>query len=235
MARRLSRFRYLEWARAPKAHDTHPPRADTERFEALEPDAAPPSELRSAQGHLARFDETAEDELLLHEPSEADQPFVRCALCEADNGRFAVSCVACGAAFDSPDQRAFNEQLWAKRRAQREEEHAQHRILERAHLDDGAELSTERRRYHEELARRVGRETRERLGGDPWGRLAGWLGRGEDVRRTRMNLGIGAVLIGILFVAASATGGPRAVARVLVMLAIVGAVIGVRWFLRRGR
>jgi hypothetical protein len=226
MARRLSRFRHLEWARAPKAHDTHPPRADTERFETLEPDAAPPSELRSAQGHLARFDETAEDEVLLHEPSEADQPFVRCARCEADNGRFAVSCVACGAALDSPEQRAFNEQLWAKRRAQREEEHEQHRTLERAHLDDGAELSTERRRYGEELARRVGRETRERLGGDPWARLD---------RRTRLNFGIGAVLIGILFVAASATGGPRAVARVLVMVAIVGAVIGVRWFLRRGR
>lgn len=43
--------------------------------------------------------------------------FLRCAVCEAENGRFAERCMNCGTALDTPEQRAYNDALWAKRRA----------------------------------------------------------------------------------------------------------------------
>jgi hypothetical protein len=45
------------------------------------------------------------------------QPFHRCAVCEADNGRFTECCTNCGASLTTPEQRAFNDALWEKIRA----------------------------------------------------------------------------------------------------------------------
>ena len=215
MAGRLSRFRLLERARAPKAEAKgSPPRGDSGRFEALQPEAAAPSDLRSAEGHLVRFQQHTADELVLDRRSGADPPFVHCARCETENGRFAVTCGVCGADFDTPEQRAFNERLWATRRA---------------------EEAKQTREYYEELARQVGRETRERLGADSSDRLAWWRGRGPLGGRRWVNLAVAAVVMAILLSSATATGGTRALSRVLVMIALVGGVIGVRWWLRRGR
>ena len=49
---------------------------------------------------------------------EGAQPFTRCALCEADNSLYASACASCGAALDTPEQKAFNVRLWAARRAE---------------------------------------------------------------------------------------------------------------------
>ena len=233
MARRLSRFFHLERARTSRSAATPPRRGETERFEGLEPDAAAPSDLRSATGHLARFDERRNDALLLHTPSDADAPSVRCIRCEVENGRFVSRCTACGADLDTAEQRAFNEQLWARRQAEREEERARHSAHLRAEMEDAVQAAQERRRYYEQLAQQVGRETRARLEGDRWERVAGWLGRGEDPRRVRFNLSVAGIIGVLLFVAAGLTGGTRAVGRLLVMIAIVGVVIAVRWFLGR--
>src|SRR5436305_2725867 len=46
------------------------------------------------------------------------QPFRRCAVCEADNSRFAERCQNCGVALTTPEQRAYNEALWQKRQAE---------------------------------------------------------------------------------------------------------------------
>ena len=225
MAGRLSRFRYLEWARGWRSERASRPPEERERFEALETAAAPPPELRSADGHLARFDESANEAVLLQAPNDGEAPSVRCVRCEAENGRFASSCSACGATFDNAEQRAFSERLWAERRAQLEEERALHSARQRAQLEDAVQAAQERRRHYEELARQVGRETRARLDGHPW----------EVRRQVRLNLVVGAVALGLLFISALLTGGFRAVARLLVMVALVGGVIAVRWFLRRTR
>src|SRR5205814_1094863 len=47
------------------------------------------------------------------------QPFLRCAICEADNSRFAEKCMNCGAPLTTDEQRTYNEALWAARRADR--------------------------------------------------------------------------------------------------------------------
>ena len=46
------------------------------------------------------------------------QPFLRCAICEADNSRFAEKCMNCGAPLTTDEQRTYNEALWAARRAE---------------------------------------------------------------------------------------------------------------------
>ena len=233
MARRLSRFLHLERARASRSAATPPRHREAERFEGLEPDAAAPTDLRSAAGHLARFDERGDESLPLHASSDGDAPSIRCIRCEAESGRFESRCTACGADFDTAEQRAFNEQQWAQRRAQLEEERARHDARRRAEMEDAVQAAQERRRYYEDLARQVGRETRARLEGDRWERVSGWLGRGGGPRGVRFNLGVGGVAIALLFIAAGLTGGTRAVGRLLVMIAIVGVVIAVRWFLGR--
>lgn len=226
MPRRLSRFRYLEWARSPKSHAADPSRrSGSDRFEALEPEPAPRSEdLGSAPGHLTRFGEAGSGELLLHDRNDADQPFVRCARCGTDSGRFAASCTACGAELDTPQQRAFNEELWAKEREQRELEREERRAREQAYLEEAAHTARQRRARYEELARQVGRQTRERLRGDP---------SRPDGLPLRTALALAAVVGALLVASAIATGGTRALVRVGVMAAIVAAIFALRWILRR--
>ena len=50
--------------------------------------------------------------------SESGQarPFVRCAHCQTDNHRSAVSCTSCGRSMETDEQRAFNERFWDQRR-----------------------------------------------------------------------------------------------------------------------
>ena len=238
MAGRLSRFLNLE-RRRPAAPSRG---ADTEgtapersgRFEALQPHGASPPDVRSAQGHLARFDAPAGGDLLVQERREQDAPFVRCVRCQVDSGQFALSCGACGADFDAPEQRAFNERVWEERRAQREAELAQHRLMQQARDRDIAEAAAERRAYYEELARTVGQETRKRIADDGSDWLSWRWRRGRhQLLPAGVNLGILVVVSGIIASSVLAVGGTRLPARALIFAAVVIAVSAARWFLSR--
>src|SRR3954468_8811310 len=50
------------------------------------------------------------------------QPFHRCAICEAENGRFSELCTNCGASLATPEQRAYNDALWERMRAYEQEQ-----------------------------------------------------------------------------------------------------------------
>ena len=85
------------------------------------------------------------------------QPFSRCAVCEADNGRFAERCMNCGTALDSPEQRAYNDALWERMRA-----------YQQAAQTERPEVPSSGTRAHgEELAQRVRRSEYARLDSMP--------------------------------------------------------------------
>src|SRR4051812_6769877 len=94
---RLLRFLHIE---PRKAQVETPPAADSE----IE---------RLRKERRERFASGLE---IADQPAET-QPFLRCAVCEADNGRFAERCMNCGAALGTPEQRAYNDALWERLRA----------------------------------------------------------------------------------------------------------------------
>ena len=235
MAGRLARFLQLERGRRARDEKVNPSsRERSARFDALEPQGATPPDVRSAPAHLARFDAPAEGDLLVQERREQDAPFVRCVLCQVDSGQFARRCDGCGADFDTPEQRAFNERVWEERRAQRAAELAHDRLMQQARDRDIAEAAAERRVYYEELARTVGWETRKRIADDG----ADWLSwrwrRGRHhLLPAGVNLGILVVVSGVIAFSALAAGGTRLFARGLIFAGVVIALSAVRWFLRR--
>jgi hypothetical protein len=90
---RLLRFLRLEPRREPRAVDPEIERLRLER------------QQRFASG------------MEIAEEAPDAQPFLRCGICEADNSKFAAKCTNCGAPLTTPEQRAFNDALWEKRRA----------------------------------------------------------------------------------------------------------------------
>jgi hypothetical protein len=139
----------------PVAANTVPGEA-TDRFRA--PEERPPDVERSREG---------------------EQPFVRCAHCETDNTVYAATCHNCQADLDTPEQRAFNERLWAARKA----ESAREAAVLAARREEQERASVEERRARrilaEQMAREVGESERRRLegGSSAWG----WLGGGRPV------------------------------------------------------
>src|SRR5438552_7893825 len=98
MAGRLTRFLNLERARKPS--DTpHHGVVTKERFR----------QEREAQLKSGMEIETASPE---------EQPYLRCPVCEADNSKYAVKCLNCSTRLDTDEARAWNEQLWKKRRGE---------------------------------------------------------------------------------------------------------------------
>jgi hypothetical protein len=231
VAGRLSRFLHLERGRQARGSEAEPSgRGRSARFDALEPSAAAPADVRPAKGHLARFEAPAEEELRVYEQREADPPFVRCVRCEVDSGRFARSCAACGADLDTPEQRSFNERVWKERQAQRIAEQAQQRAREEARREEITQAAEQNRAYYEELARRVGRETRQRIDEGAWDwRPARWR---WGPLRTGRHVGILGVASGLIAVAALAMGG-KWVVRALAFIAVGVAFALVRWLRRR--
>ena len=111
----------------------------------------------------ARF--TGEPSGMVTEPDFGEQPFLRCPRCEADNTRYAQRCINCSAPLGDEQARAFNEKLWAERKAlkvQEEVARQQKRLSE-------AELLQQNRKLGEALAREVGERERERLSLWGWG------------------------------------------------------------------
>lgn len=76
------------------------------------PGEAPPHEIATK----ARF--SGETSGLATEPDLGEQPFLRCPRCEADNSRYAERCFNCQAPLTGEEVRAWNAQLWAKRKAE---------------------------------------------------------------------------------------------------------------------
>ena len=81
------------------------------------------------------------------------RPFARCAVCEAENGRFVERCTNCGASLTTPEQRAYNDALWERIRAHKQ-----------ATAEALPEVpSSGARAYGEEVARRVALTEYKRL------------------------------------------------------------------------
>jgi hypothetical protein len=175
MAGPLRRFLHLERAR-PAGPSSAAPDA-RRRFGAVEPtpelpEAAPRLPTTAAD----RFREPAPGSLALDLAGDGEQPFVRCAACEADHARHAARCTRCGAALDTLDQRAFNERLWARMRREAEEESRAAQTRREARRQEGEEQARAGRELAEAAAEEILRRERERLG-------EGWLDRA--LRRLR--------------------------------------------------
>ena len=100
----------------------------------------------------ARF--TGEPSGMVLEPDFGERPFLRCPRCEADSSRYADRCFNCQEPLTGEDVRAWNEQLWAKRRAQQQS----------VARDQGeAALLQQNRLLGEALAREVAERERTRL------------------------------------------------------------------------
>lgn len=150
------------------------PGATFDRFRHLERERAAPVEVELGAEAAARFGATPApsvgaplaarapsrfevplETVAAEAPSDDEQPFVVCAACHIEGGKYAARCHICGASYDTPAQRAFNEKLWAEHRAQREAE--REAAAERAEaLEDAARAeAVRRRRMLESLARDV--------------------------------------------------------------------------------
>jgi hypothetical protein len=88
----------------------------------------------------------------IQEESPDVQPYLRCAICEAENSRFTEKCMNCGAPLTTAEQRAYNDALWAERRA------AEHAAARPPPVDPAGN-----RALGEELARTVADREEERL------------------------------------------------------------------------
>ncbi len=241
---RFNRFLHLERERTqkdPAAPDdrgsaSQDPRAA--RFGAVQTDAAAPSpspEQHATEGaHTARFDETRKPALTLEDKRAEDQPFIRCCHCEGDNSRYARECQNCHADLDTPAQRAFNERLWAERRAQREAE-AQALAEARAAQEQAAEEEAKQKRaLFEQMAQDVRRQTEGRLDA-AFGESTAfrWRGRGVRLGGTRgdfAGFGIAAV---VLLAAAGLVGSCRTALALLPLFVVAGGAFALRWWLRR--
>jgi hypothetical protein len=152
MSSRFSRFLHLERSRGEKpGSDGQVRLRDGGRFESVAgPGEAPPT-VAVPEAHVERFKRHGETPLALDAETAEAQRFPRCMRCETDNGRFATTCVGCGADLGTPEQRAYTEQLW------RDRERAEVRNREQAALQTSrqgvdAERLAERQRYEEQLA-----------------------------------------------------------------------------------
>jgi hypothetical protein len=120
--------------------------------------------------------------------------FLRCAYCQRDNGRFDVVCATCKVPLDTPEQRAFNEQLWA---ARREQEQATAAELSRAREVAQSEEAAPQRAMGVAIAHEVAqREHQQLAGADPQASLGVRLLRCMPDSRTQVAAAFTLVLLG---------------------------------------
>src|SRR4051812_15647830 len=122
------------------------------RREASEPERLDPEVERLRAERKQRFASGLE----IADDAEDAQPFHRCAVCEAENGRFTERCTNCGASLTTPEQRAYNDALWERMRAYGQEQ-----------------SQPAKRASGEELARMVAQTENARLTPGPPGASAG--------------------------------------------------------------
>jgi hypothetical protein len=114
-----------------------------------------------------------ESGLVLDLHPDDEQPFVRCGQCETDGLRGSTQCQTCGADLQTPEQRAFNQQLWTNRRIEQEREKqamAEHAAEPHAGTkhgalaDDSLNLQAQQRELGLALAAEVKERESARLG-----------------------------------------------------------------------
>lgn len=147
MSPKLTRFLNLERARKPAETPPHEV-ATRARFGGEEAPAAAPDFRAERAAQL-------ESGVSLDAHPDAEQPFLRCPVCEADNSRYAVRCLNCQAALDTLEAREWNRRLWDERRRQRAAEPKPHVASELA--------PDQQRMLREMLAREVAQSERARL------------------------------------------------------------------------
>jgi len=164
MSSKFSRFLNLERSRADRPKPAEQPQLQSgNRFETLAQGGTALQNAAVPDTHLERF--RGEAPLALEGvPSEQEQQFPRCGSCESDNGRFAKECVVCGADLTTPQQRAFNEQLWQQRREEQAREREAAAVYSQQKRDQ--EQQADQARYSH-LMEKLRREER---GGD-----LGWM------------------------------------------------------------
>jgi hypothetical protein len=155
-----------------------------------------------------------------------------------DNSVYARACQNCGADLETPEQRNFNEQYWARRQAESRAEKAAADARARAVEASEAELQRARREIAEQMARREAERLDEELDAAGGGRRRRWGswddapggGWGGDpvplgIRLLRMIPGIGwkiaavaAAVVLPLALAIFTRGGPQLAGMVVLML-----------------
>ncbi len=232
---RLRRFRNIERARPPGA----PATAEApERFRRVEGPGGPEGEPAVPESATDRFRPPPERPLEVAERLEGEQPFRRCARCEMDSARFAEACQNCGADLRTPEQEAFNERLWARRREEAAEETRvlAGRAAERERL--AAEEKRARRALAVEMAGRETDRVEAELGG-------GWRGSGPRAPPGLRLLGairspvlrtaaiLAAVALPVALIAAGRPGGGLRVAGMILVAVLLGLVTPSRYGWRR--
>jgi hypothetical protein len=246
MPGRFRRFLHLERARAPgppAPPGAAPPARDAEagRFDAVEERAAPGAARPATGADVERFERFApapgaQAALELEARASGARPFTRCERCEVDHAVHAEVCSRCGGRLDTPAQQAFNERLWAARRAEAAREEAAAAALRAEQARAQEEEARARRALAEQLAREVGDRERRRLGGAGAGgdaALGVLLLRALPAPRWRVAAACaaGAAVLGLVG-GGLASGSPGAVLSGLVL----GIALGVpRRGARRGR
>lgn len=252
---RLRRFRNIERARPPGSEAA--PAEVPERFRRVEGPGGPEGEPAVPGSATDRFRPPLERPLEVAEPAEGEQPFRRCARCEADSARFADVCQNCGADLRTPEQEAFNQRLWARRRAEAAEE--ARALAERA--AERERLAAEEKRARQALAVEMARMEAERVEGEldrAWGRerRGRWRGWGQGAGSTdgpsgaplalrllsairspvlRVAVALMAVAVPVLLLVLGRRGGGTRLAGVLALLALVALVTPPGWRFRRRR
>ncbi|ACL63671.1 conserved hypothetical protein [Anaeromyxobacter dehalogenans 2CP-1] len=184
MASRLRRFLHLERPRdgAP-APDPAPGTADrAARFGAVQRPGVAPAETPATGARLERFGAEPEPALQLLDPGDR-LPFTRCLRCGMDGHALAVECAGCGAALDTPEQRAADERLRVERARQAEVEARAAAARREALAREEAGEAGSRRALAEALAREVGERERRRLEAEGLGGGPGPLELGARVLR----------------------------------------------------
>jgi hypothetical protein len=240
VSERRDRFRNLEKRR--QTGPAEPAPAASGRFEAVEaPGEALRPEVPEASGD--RFRRPLERSPEVEVRSAEEQPFVRCARCEVDNSVYAAACAQCQADLNTPEQRAYNERLWAERRAEAKREAAE--VAERQQERERQRTEEEKARiaYASELARQVGQQERRRLdaesgaagwGSRRWGKgRLSWTGGGPPLGWTLLRLiedpwmrGVAVMLlVAVPSVLAIFARGPARGAGILLLLVVAGLLL----------
>lgn len=152
MDKKHARFLNLERSRREAQPEASPLR-DSSRFGAVEsPPEAPLGESVRSGARVERFEEP-EVKLELHDKRSGNQPFSQCVHCLADSPPFAVTCIRCGARFDTFEQRTYNETLWQERLKLRAQEEASLATLQADRVALEQIEAKRRREFAENLAR----------------------------------------------------------------------------------
>jgi len=148
------------------------------RFGAVEIGSELPATAPSVPSSATdRFRAPREGELALEPLPEGQQPFVRCAVCEADSARHQERCERCGADLRTSEQRAFNERLWEARRREAELERSAAQAQGEARHRAAEDEARMKRAVAEAMAEEILARERARAGGQFGRRLLAFLGR----------------------------------------------------------